>query len=56
MRDLIVTDNITLDGVIEATGWFDPVQVTEGLQRGGKEVPQRAAESQHVPVRSQIRL
>jgi dihydrofolate reductase len=25
MRDLIVTENITLDGVIEATeGWFDP--------------------------------
>jgi hypothetical protein len=25
MRDLIVTANITLDGVIEATeGWFDP--------------------------------
>jgi dihydrofolate reductase len=25
MRDLIVTQNITLDGVIEATeGWFDP--------------------------------
>ncbi len=24
MRDLVVTENITLDGVIEATGWFDP--------------------------------
>jgi hypothetical protein len=25
MRELIVTENITLDGVIEATeGWFDP--------------------------------
>jgi dihydrofolate reductase len=25
MRDLIVTENITLDGVIEATdGWFNP--------------------------------
>ena len=25
MRDLVVTKNITLDGVIEATeGWFDP--------------------------------
>jgi len=25
MRDLIVTENITLDGVIEATeGWFGP--------------------------------
>ena len=25
MRDLIVTENITLDGVIDATeGWFDP--------------------------------
>jgi len=27
MRDLIVTENITLDGVIEATeGWFDPAR------------------------------
>jgi len=25
MRDLIVTENVTLDGVIDATeGWFDP--------------------------------
>ena len=24
MRDLIVTENFTLDGVIEAEGWFDP--------------------------------
>jgi dihydrofolate reductase len=25
MRDVVVTENITLDGVIEATeGWFDP--------------------------------
>ncbi|HTE63854.1 MAG TPA: hypothetical protein VK631_26085 [Solirubrobacteraceae bacterium] len=32
MRDLIVTENITLDGVIEATeGWFDPA----GGETGG---------------------
>ena len=26
MRDLIVTENVTLDGVIEATGWFEPAE------------------------------
>lgn len=31
MRDLIVTENITLDGVIEATGWFDPAGGEEDL-------------------------
>ena len=31
MRDLIVTENITLDGVIEATGWFDPAAGRDDL-------------------------
>ena len=40
MRDLIVTENITLDGVIDATeGWFDPA---------GGEDDLRGVESSHV--------
>jgi hypothetical protein len=31
MRDLIVTESITLDGVIEATGWFDPASGRDDL-------------------------
>jgi hypothetical protein len=32
MRDLIVTRNITLEGVIEATdGWFDPAGGEDGV-------------------------
>ena len=32
MRDLIVTENITLDGVIEATeGWFAPAGDESGV-------------------------
>jgi len=38
MRDLIVTQNITLDGVIEATdGWFAPAD-TEDLEDLGEEI------------------
>ncbi|PZS19741.1 MAG: dihydrofolate reductase [Pseudonocardiales bacterium] len=32
MRDLIVTENITIDGVIEASdGWFDPARGNEDM-------------------------
>jgi dihydrofolate reductase len=34
MRDLIVTENITLDGVIDATeGWFDPAGNDTGVDQ-----------------------
>ena len=34
MRDLIVTENITLDGVIEATeGWFDPAGAADEIDQ-----------------------
>jgi dihydrofolate reductase len=33
MRDLVVTENVTLDGVIEATGgWFDPASGADADQ------------------------
>jgi hypothetical protein len=35
VRDLIVTENITLDGVIEMTGdWFSPAAQAEADQSG----------------------
>ena len=57
MRDLIVTQNITLDGVIEATkGWFDPpaARTMLGRRDGASEAARgrRCAASRAGDVRS----
>jgi dihydrofolate reductase len=42
MRDLIVTQNITLDGVIEATeGWFDPAGADSDVDQSDVEAALR---------------
>jgi dihydrofolate reductase len=42
MRDLIVTENITLDGVIEATeGWFDPAGADSDVDQSDVEAALR---------------